>query len=141
MLVKTFQTQILSGKNIKKKLDALCEFHKKVYGNSVAYFDTNSCAEFHWKPLHEMLIKYHIAITNESEEKVRENFLNDGTFRHTLLMKNNHIVTHYFDTRLLNYLVTVGIELFDFYDNIIPCPLTYAVLCTPKMGLKICTLT
>ena len=34
-------------KDHKKKLDSLCEMHMKKYGDSVAYFDTNSCAEFH----------------------------------------------------------------------------------------------
>ena len=43
-------------------------------------------------------------------------FPKDSTFRHTLIMKNQHIVTHYFDTRLLNYMCSVGVELFDFCD-------------------------
>ena len=103
-------------KDKKKELDALTVFHKEEFGNVVAYFDTNSCAEFHWVPLHELLVKYHIQITGEDEQNVRYKFANDSTFRYTVIMKNNHIVTHYFDTRLLNYMCSVGIELFDFND-------------------------
>ena len=82
----------------------------------IVYFDTNSCAEFHWTPLHEVLIKYHLKTTVEDEEYIRDKFANDSTFRHSIIMRNNHIVTHYFDTRLLNYMSSVGAELFDFHD-------------------------
>ena len=100
----------------KKELDALTLFHRKEYGDMISYFDTNSCAEFHWSPLHELLIKYHIQISREDEQITRQKFLHDSSFRHRLIMRNNHIVTHYFDARLLNYMSSVGIELFDFYD-------------------------
>ena len=100
----------------KKELDALSLFHRKEYGDMISYFDTNSCAEYHWLPLHELLIKYHIQISRDGEDDVRQKFVNDTSFRHKLIMRNNHIVTHYFDTRLLNYMCSVGIELYDLCD-------------------------
>ena len=103
-------------KEKKKELDALTLFHRKEYGDMITYFDTNSCAEFHWLPLHELLIKYHSKINKEAIEDVKHKFVTDTSFRYKLIMRNNHIVTHYFDTRLLNYMSSVGIELFDFYD-------------------------
>ena len=33
-----------------------------------------------------------------------------------IIMENQHIVTNYFDTRLLNYMCRVGVELFHFCD-------------------------
>ena len=103
-------------KEKKKELDALTLFHRKEYGDMIAYFDTNSCAEFHWLPLHELLIKYHSKINKEAIEDVKHKFVSDTSFRYKLIMRNNHIVTHYFDTRILNLMSSVGIELFDFYD-------------------------
>ena len=82
----------------------------------ISYFDTNSCAEFHWLPLHELLIKYHSKTTGDDLMVVREKFSQDTAFRHDLIMKNQHIVSHYFDTRLLNYMNSVQLELFDFSD-------------------------
>ena len=82
----------------------------------IAYYDTNSCGEFHWLPLHELLIKYHSKINKEAIEDVKHQFVTDTSFRYILIMRNNHIVTHYFDTRLLNYMSSFGIELFDCYD-------------------------
>ena len=81
----------------------------------ITYFDTNSCAEFHWLPRHEIIIKYYLKINGDDENDVRDRFSKDSTCRHTLIMKN-HIVTHYFHTRLLNYMCSVGAELFDFCD-------------------------
>ena len=40
----------------KKELDALIFLRRKEYGDLL---DTNSCVEYHWKPLMELLIKYH----------------------------------------------------------------------------------
>ena len=100
----------------KQKLDALICFRKKEYGDMAAYFDTNSCAEFHWKPLHQLLIKYEAKIANEEEQVLAERFQNDSSFRHKTILKNSHIVSHYFDCRVLNYMATVGVELFQFTD-------------------------
>ena len=72
---------------------------------------------FYWLPLHELLIKYHSNINEEAIEDVKHKFASDTSFRYKLIMYNNHIVTHYFDTRLLNYMSSVGIELFDFYNT------------------------
>ena len=72
---------------------------------------------FYWLPLHELLIKYHSKINKEAIEDVKNKFVTNSSFRYKLIMRNNHIVTHYFDTRLLNYMSSVGIELFDFYKQ------------------------
>ena len=96
-------------KDKKRELDALSVFHKKEFGDMIAYFDTNSCAEFHWLSLHEIIIKYYLKISGDR-------FSKDSTLRYTLNMKNQHFVTYYFDTRLLNYMCSVGVELFDFCD-------------------------
>ena len=115
-MAKNFANTDPYWKAKKKELDALTLFHRKEYGDMIAYFDTNSCAEFHWSPLHELLIKYHSHISKETIEDVKHKFATDTSFRYKLIMRNNHIVTHYFDTRLLNYMCSVGVELFDFYD-------------------------
>ena len=47
------------------------------YGDLPAYFDTNSCAEFHWKLLLELLIKYYVKCTNEDEKEVRNKLTTD----------------------------------------------------------------
>ena len=46
-----------------------------------AYFDTNSCAEYHWQPLHQILIKYEAEITDQHEDDVRKLFENDSSYR------------------------------------------------------------
>ena len=48
----------------------------------IAYFDTNSFAEFHWLPLHQIIIKYYLQISCDDEKDVRDRFSKDSTFRH-----------------------------------------------------------
>ena len=79
---------ISMGKNIintdpywrdqKQKLDAMTFFRRKEFGDLPCYFDTNSCAEYHWKPLHELLIKYDVAVNNTNEQEVRDKVENDA---------------------------------------------------------------
>ena len=60
----------------KHELDALCFFMlKDVFPT---YFDTSSCAEHHWTPLHNVLIKYISTVSCEEEEAVRQKFENDS---------------------------------------------------------------
>ena len=87
-MVKNFANTDPYWKAKKKKLDALTLFHRKEYSH----------------------------ISKETIEDVKHKFATDTSFRYKLIMRNNHIVTHYFDTRLLNYMCSVGVELFDFYD-------------------------
>ena len=100
----------------KKELDALTFFQRKEYGDLPAYFDTNSCAEFHWKPLLELLIKYYVNCTNEDENEVRNKLTTDFKFRRELILNNLHIVTSYFDVRTINYFSTVVKQLFQYND-------------------------
>ena len=51
----------------KKELDSLHFFLMKEYQVMPTYFDTCNCAEHHWTPLHQLLIKYYAAVTNQSE--------------------------------------------------------------------------
>ena len=46
------------------------------------YFDTSSCAEHHWAPLHQLLIKYYVAVTNQSEGDIFMLFFTDSAFKH-----------------------------------------------------------
>ena len=100
----------------KRKLDALTFFHRKEYGDLPAYFDTNSCAEYHWTPLHELLIKYVAKTGNLTEDYLRQKFQNDSTFKRQLILSNLHIVSSYFDARTINYFATVNRELFAYDD-------------------------
>ena len=44
-------------------------FTKRNFGDMIAYFDTTSCAEFHWLPLHEIIIKYYLKISGDDEDE------------------------------------------------------------------------
>ena len=100
----------------KKELDALTFFRRKEYGDLPAYFDTNSCAEYHWKPLMELLIKYHAECTNMDLQEVRNLISIDYKFRRELVLDNLHIVTSYFDARTINYFSSVIKELMQYDD-------------------------
>ena len=99
-----------------KELDALGVYRKKEKGDVMAYFRTHSCAEFHWAPLHELLIKYHALICNKDIDAIRNRFYDDNEFKMKLIQENNHIITQHFDARHLNYINTVDMELFDCDD-------------------------
>ena len=99
-----------------KELDALGVYRKKEKGDIMTYFRTHSCAEFHWVPLHELLIKYHALINDEGVDQVRNRFHNDNEFKIKLIQENNHISTNHFDARHLNYINTVDMELFGCDD-------------------------
>ncbi|XP_057310732.1 uncharacterized protein LOC130648690 [Hydractinia symbiolongicarpus] len=101
----------------KKKVDALLFFRRKEFGDLPGYFDTNSCAEFHWKPLHELLIKYHALINNLNEDTVRQQMENDSKFKREMILQNLHIVTQYFDARTINYFATVDKKVFQYNDS------------------------
>ena len=100
----------------KKEVDAMLVYKKYESSTMASFFDTSSCAEFHWKPLHNLLIKYWAKISGRSIDEVSHTFLNDKQFRFDVLMKNSHIVSHYFDCRKLNYMRTVGQFLFNIVD-------------------------
>ena len=100
----------------KKELDSLHFFLMKEYQVMPTYFDTSSCAEHHWTPLHQLLIKYYAAVTNQSEGDIFMLFFTDSAFKHKLLQQNSHIVTGYFNARHINYQNTVLKELFDFQE-------------------------
>ena len=57
-MTRTFVNTHRYWREQKRKLDALTFFHRKEYCNLPAYFDTNSCAEYHWTPWHELFITY-----------------------------------------------------------------------------------
>ena len=61
-MAKNFINSDPYWKDKKRELDALSVFYKKEFGDMIAYFDTNSCAAFHWLPLHEIIIKYYLKI-------------------------------------------------------------------------------
>ena len=61
-------------KDKKRELDALSVFRKKEFGDLIAYFETNRCAEFHWVPLHEIIMKYYLKISCDDEKDVRVRF-------------------------------------------------------------------
>ena len=88
----------------------------KEFSDLPSYFDTNSCAEFQWKPLHELLIKYHANINNLNEHDVREKLNTNSAFKRELIMSNLHIITNYFDARCINYYATVSKEIFQISD-------------------------
>ena len=100
----------------KKELDALTFFRRKEYGDLPAYFDTNSCAEYHWKPLMKLLIKYHAECTIMDLQEVRNLISTDYKFRRELVLDNLHIVTSYFDARTINYFSSVIKELMQYDD-------------------------
>ena len=100
----------------KTELDALHFFLFKEHQVMPAYFDTSSCAEHHWKPLHQLLIKYHANIKNIDEEQVSTLFHTDAAYKHKLIQQNSHIVTTYFNARHINYENTVLKELLNFQD-------------------------
>jgi len=54
------------------------------------YFDTASCAEHHWAPLHNLLIQYFAKISDTEENIIQEKFDNDSKFRHQCLLQNQH---------------------------------------------------
>ena len=96
----------------KIELDNLILFRKKEYGDLPAYFDTNSMAEFQWKPLKELLIKYVSQVKGVSTQVIRENIENEFRYYQNLVLSNLHFVTKYFDKRTQNYYKTIGKELF-----------------------------
>ena len=100
----------------KKELDSLHFFLMKEYQVMPTYFDTSSCAEHHWTPLHQLLIKYYAAVTNKSEGDIFMLFFTDSAFKHKLFQQNFHIVTGYFNAFHINYQNTVLKELFDFQE-------------------------
>ena len=59
----------------KTELDALHFFLFKEYQIMPAYFDTSSCAEHHWKPLHQLLIKYQANIKKWMRKRFRRYFI------------------------------------------------------------------
>ena len=100
----------------KTELDALHFFLFKEHQVMPAYFDTSSCAEHHWKPLHQLLIKYHAYIKNIDEGDIYTLFRTDSAYKHKLIQENSHIVTTYFNARHINYENTVLKELLNFQD-------------------------
>ena len=64
----------------KVELNALNFFLLKEFQLLPTYFDTSSCAEHHWKPLHQLLIKYHCTTKKLNEQDVTETFNNDPRF-------------------------------------------------------------
>ena len=62
-------------KSRKTELDALHFFLFKEYQIMPAYFDTSSCAEHHWKPLHQLLIKYQANIKKWMRKRFRRYFI------------------------------------------------------------------
>lgn len=100
----------------KKELDALCFLMLKEFQVLPTYFDTSSCAEHHWKPLHKLLIEYYATVTQTDIDEVTNKFYSDSHFKHKLIHNNLHIVTKYFSVRHANFSNTVLKELFQFSD-------------------------
>ena len=100
----------------KTELDALHFFLFKELRVMPTYFDTSSCAEHHWEPLHKLLIKYNAKVTNKDEDDVAKLFCTDAAYRHKVINNNSHIVTSYFNARHINYENTVLKELLQFQD-------------------------
>ncbi|XP_066920336.1 uncharacterized protein [Clytia hemisphaerica] len=100
----------------KHELDSFCFFMLKEHQVYPTYFDTSSCAEHHWIPLHNILIKYLSQITGDLEADLQVKFKSDSKFRHQVLLQNQHIVTSYFDARHHNYINTVLKELFQYEE-------------------------
>ena len=100
----------------KIELDNLVLFRKKEFGDLPAYFDTNSLAEFQWKPLKELFIKYISKIEGTSPDIVRAKVESDFLYYQKVILSNLHIVGTYFNNRTVNYYTTVGKELFQTSD-------------------------
>ena len=101
----------------KKELDALCFFMLKEENVYPTYFDTSSCAEHQWEPLHKILAEYISNMVSESKEAILQKIKNDSKYRHQVLHENQHIVTSYFDTRHISYENTFLKEGLQFDDS------------------------
>ena len=67
-------------------------------GNGLpSFFTTGSCAEDHFKPLRRLLELYNVATSGQSVDLSNRNTL------FSVLQKNPHIVSHYFDLRTKSY--------------------------------------
>ena len=82
------------------------------------YFDTSSCAEHRWEPLHRVLAEYLSASgLQENKQTILEKIQNDSKYRHRVLLENQHIVTSYFDARHINYENTFLKDVLQYNDS------------------------
>ena len=102
-------------RGLKQELSALSRFKaigEKPYNGEhkslPIIFHTGSCAEFHWKPLHDLCEEY-LRATNGDEEALK--FKNDPLFRQQSLLRLGHVVTWYFDKRTMNFFKNVLPEI------------------------------
>ena len=103
-------------KERRRELESILFFRLMEFGDMPAYFDTMSCAEYHCLPLLNLLILYHATVYSIDPNIVRSNAYNDHVFRRSLVLKNLHIVTTYFDARTINYYATVMKEVCQYDD-------------------------
>ena len=103
-------------RNKKHELDNMLFYRLMEFGDNPAYFDSNSCAEYHCVPLLNLLIKYYSLINQKDESVIREKVNSDNKFKRSLVLENLHIVTNYFDTRTINYYASVMKETLQYDD-------------------------
>ena len=90
------------------ELRALIDYQVYEKKGLPAFFATGSCAEFHWKPLRELLRKY-IQLTGSLEQT---GDLDNKNVMFKVLQENAHIVGHYFDLRTQSYFENVMKPVF-----------------------------
>ncbi|XP_066930062.1 uncharacterized protein [Clytia hemisphaerica] len=91
----------------KKELEAMMYYRRKEVGDLPAYFHTNSMAENHWRPLALLLSKYKAENSCVDQEAFYQQLLEDKRLLRKTVLENQHITTHYFAARTINYYNTV----------------------------------
>ena len=81
----------------QKELRSLIQYQINDGNGLPSFFTTGSCAEYHFKPLRRLLELYSVATSGQSVDLSNRNTL------FSVLQKNTHIVSHYFDLRTKSY--------------------------------------
>ena len=103
-------------RDVKSDIDAMCFFRFKEYGDLPSYFTTMSCAEYHWVPLMDLIVKYLAKIQGREILDIRKEIENSPNMRRRVVLDNLHIVTTHFDARTINYYATVMKDITQYDD-------------------------
>ena len=90
-----------------KELRALIQFKINEGAGLPSYFTTGSCAEFHFKPLHQLISLYTQSSTGKAVDTSNRTELFEA------LQQNTHIVAHYNDLRTQSYFKNVMAPVFN----------------------------
>lgn len=89
-----------------RELRSLIQYQINLRNGLPSLFTTGSCAEYHFKPLRQLLHQYIYDTTGEKKD------LQNRSTLFTSLQQNTHVVAHYFDLRTKSYFEKVMKPVF-----------------------------